>query len=448
MKFIKKVIDYLRNVILKLKNKLKKDEYDIQCNTNSKNISTERELSDEKLNKRKEEFENINIRDIIWANRYTTQEEKENIPVGHRKGPFLVVDKQDDKLYCLYGTSVEPTLENKKFFYRTNILNEKKITYFNISFIHIIDFDRYISRINELGNDESRQVFSLLKKLPCLKKYKGDKISIDFQIEAGDIINNINNYLVLDKKGDKLYCLLLDKSIFYLKDTFKLNDFDDLEYSKVVEITNKNIRYINSVDNNILIYILKKQKEHLENLKVPSRGCVIIKDSKKYYIYGEDGLDLLVFQIWKKNKGEDIAININRKTFYTDFNVQEKINKKDKMEIQLLATEDEIIKIREQKRSYFKSKKYYSKPEIKKVVNESIFQSGMIVKLDKNSFIDYMVISYDRQRDLVCCICLNELNVRPLRHYYFKSSSIGWIEPYNKQKVEKNNSKLKKILKN
>ena len=59
----------------------------------------------------KDIYEQISVGDIIWAKRYNNEEEKELIPEGHREGPFIVLAKQDEKLFCAQGTSLPPYAE-------------------------------------------------------------------------------------------------------------------------------------------------------------------------------------------------------------------------------------------------------------------------------------------------------------------------------------------------
>ena len=43
----------------------------------------------------------LNEKDIIWCKRYSTEEVKNKIDIGHRVGPFIVIYKKGKRVYGL-----------------------------------------------------------------------------------------------------------------------------------------------------------------------------------------------------------------------------------------------------------------------------------------------------------------------------------------------------------
>lgn len=49
----------------------------------------------------------LEVGDIIWANRYLTEVEKETMEEGHQTGPFIVIRKTKRKVYALACTGTK-----------------------------------------------------------------------------------------------------------------------------------------------------------------------------------------------------------------------------------------------------------------------------------------------------------------------------------------------------
>ena len=50
-------------------------------------------------------FSSLNVGDIIWARRYTNEEEKNKLEPGHFESPFIIIKKTKQKLYGVLCTS-------------------------------------------------------------------------------------------------------------------------------------------------------------------------------------------------------------------------------------------------------------------------------------------------------------------------------------------------------
>ena len=80
-------------------------------------------------------------------------------------------------------------------------------------------------------------------------------------------------------------------------------------------------------------------------------GDVIVYNEKLYYAYTDDNVNIYCFEIHKKRKDnqEYMKIIINRKTYYADFKALKVINRKNNLEINNIAYDNEVLEILNQK---------------------------------------------------------------------------------------------------
>ena len=51
-------------------------------------------------------------KDIVWAKRYSSDIEEESIPLGHREGPYIIINKKRGKYYTLSCTGTTTNIFN------------------------------------------------------------------------------------------------------------------------------------------------------------------------------------------------------------------------------------------------------------------------------------------------------------------------------------------------
>lgn len=366
MKFIENIINFFKKLFIKEQNK------NIEIVTEQEKQEQIDELQEE-LNEKEDNslFSDIQVYDIIWAKRYNNETQKCLIPEGHREGPYIVLGISVDGLVCSKGTSVDKgeylyaylNLDNIKY----NLFKE---TYFKCFEFEIINNYSFIEKLDELKKDDIQLLLKLIKKngedYYCNSEHQYEKLILPFQV--GDIINNINNFLIIDIKDNKLFCIRIKKSTDYLKNNFEYKDHIYLDYSNIIVFDMYDeIECINTIDNKLLNVILKKQKEHLENKKnqtIAQRGSVIKKDNQYYYIYGEEGQDWLVMEVFETNELFQEKIIINNKTFYTNY-LSLKINKKDGFDVCFMASKYDIDKIKSLRKNNNKQLKNNQKKDFK-----------------------------------------------------------------------------------
>lgn len=361
MNVLKNFFEFIKKLILK-KEKSIKETID-----NDKTL----EISNEQLDLEKwhEVLSQIKVGDIIWAKRYLDESLKKNIPEGHREGPFVVLGKTFDDLICAYGTSIEPTANNIDNYFKAakKYYSLAKDTYFQLNGFNIVNKFSYIKNLTYL-TEEDKEFILRQFKLKNKNLFYNHKIRLPLQV--GDVIsyNNIKR-LIIDINNDELLCIPLNKDTAYRKLNF--NEFKNLDYSKVSVIkNNKRIKYIYSVSDNVILYVLNKYKEYIAyiiNQKVTQRGSIISKNNKYYYVYGEEGQEWLIFEIIVDNEQllyvasqKFDTITLNNKVYYTNYE-GERINKKEVFKTIYLSTLDEIENVKTKKKSYKKEQRNKNK---------------------------------------------------------------------------------------
>jgi len=394
-------------------------------------------------NQRKEEnnsLEGIEIGDLIWAKRYSNLREKYSIIKGHREGPYIVIAKENDKLICAKGTSKRPKRKYQPEYYKifNHEYNLHKETYFHLHRLKIVKPQMIIKQLDTLTKQTLKEIFQIIK-LRRKNYYKTNNQFTYFKmpLNQGEIFKYDNKiYLVLDNTKDTILSLELPNKNYQEEltiDAFKLLNYSNTSYIE----NNEHIEYINTVNNKLLIYILKRYKEYLDYLKnktIPQRGSIIKLDDKYYYIYGEEKQDFLVFKISKKNKTQKIKIKLQNQTFYTNF-TDKKISKKTNFTIINLCTKDEIELIKEQRKKY-KNTNQAKKEEIvsKKYKNEQI-QRGSIIKQNELSLEELYVINV--AGDILTCVGNTERNKYLQPKVYLNKNDIVLVEnPKTKKRIK------------
>ena len=114
-------------------------------------------------------------------------------------------------------------------------------------------------------------------------------------------------------------------------------------------------------------------------------GDVIQKNKSLYYIYSEDNVNIYGFKIQKRNKQnqELEKIKVNKKKYYANFKEFRVINRNDDFEILDIATDEEIIKIFNEKNM----KKRVIEKDVEEILerNNNEYQIGTVFKYGKST---------------------------------------------------------------
>jgi hypothetical protein len=394
MKFFKRLLNTIKNIFIKnyptKKNNLEKLPNEQQVNVDYKEL-----------------YAQIEIGDIIWAKRYKNETQMESISLGHREGPFIVINKLDEVLICAQGTSVPPHKQYyDNYFYLNNQgYNLTKETYFKLHRMDFINDYSLIRIVDKLKEKDKNSLFRQIKSLHKIYYTENSQmIRLNLPIQIGDIVSYTNNnFIVLDINDNNVICGPLKNNIDYKKKlNINSNNFKDIDYSKTICFELDSIKYINTVSSNYIKNILNKWQEYInyrKNIDITQRGTIILKDSKLYYIYGEEGQEWLVFEISNKFIENSERLEIGNSEYYTKYE-ESKINKKDLFDNIFLCLDKDKDRIKHLRKSYKETKK-----------SQSLYGSSEFVYFKVGDIIEN--INYKNKRYIVINIhkktyeCLN-----------------------------------------
>lgn len=305
----------------------------------------------------------LNVGDIIWGKRYQTEEEKEQIEVGHREGPFVVIKKTRRKVYVLFcgGNKLKP-IDTLRIKLSKDIYNFKKDSYVYVRNLILFTDNDYIKTIGKLTENDKNNIY---KRIYLINKYKKiidiSKKELQFNFTIGDIIRYKHDlYYIKSEEDNKFLLLPLNKSnktnafkINGIGYGFNFNGYKLIDKSKSIKLIDFTEEVI---QNNISLYEKKILKEKV-NDKVLNRGKVIYYQNNYYFIYGEYKGNLLTYKIYGSKINKKLfKITINNGMYFTDFkSIMQKVNKN--MKIVKKASELECDEIRRIKKEIFKKNK-------------------------------------------------------------------------------------------
>lgn len=370
---------------------------------------------------------------VIFANRYRTDREKAFFKGSHIRGPYIVVGRNDKSLICLKGTSRKPKLN--VFLYDTLLENNNesgfiptKNTYFSTSELFFLEENRKVSVIGNLDDEYIKMLarkMSIAKLRKCYNKYNepmqldipeivldvGNIIFKDYQlyfifnitdndIEAFRVFSdNVNDNKILINR--KYYCLDFDIQIIFPKCDKDLFIYDLVSKSQYYLILQKMKKHF--ISKNI------KDMNVSENKKLPiERGSVINCQENFYYVYGEEGDEFKAFKIITQEKENYKKIEIDKNIFYTVFNKEIVIPKKEASyyEVILKARDIEMDLIKKSKKAYKKTIKAKA-PAKKTVQNFPYIVPGAIIETNTLARERYLIL--DRKKNIVIQISLDNI---------------------------------------
>lgn len=339
MRFLNKIIEFIKSI---LKSEIKEP---IQNEPDFSEIETI--------------LDDIIVGDIIWAKRYYTEEEKNNIPEGHREGPFIVIAKTKEGIYATQGTSTDLELKYDYFEINKEDYNLYKDTHFRLKYFKLMDNKEIIRLLGHLNKNDEERLFKQLKKIYGIIVNEIGAKEFALPLQIGDIIIYKDRQFIIIDINEEL--TILDINNIKLKGKLDIQKINNLDYSKVLKINkNSDIKFRGSVSDKVLNRILINKNnyfKYLEDLKTIQRGSVIETKNKYYYIFGEEGQEWMTFELNKNGINE---IEINNKTYYTNFN-EVRIPKKNNYNILYLCSEEEKNHLKNLRKEY----KYIKKNGIK-----------------------------------------------------------------------------------
>ncbi len=370
-------------------------------------------------------MQNLNFGDIISAKRYTSLEERERMEPGHRVGPFIVVGSYQDFVLAVYGTSKKPKeFIHLYYFFLDKIKGDRytltKDTYFQVSRIYPIRDKQYVSKLGTLSDEEKNLVTKQIKVARDRQRY-GYLGNIPFslpksKIEFGDIISYQNKiYFIYQENQDSFLGFQLTKGdeasenrIYINRKYYVLNFETEIEIPK--SYPQKKIRIADLPSPNQALGILASRKKYFEEKKKKeecSRGTIITNQNEIYYIYGEEGQEWLIFEVFNEEQNSTQRIQINTTEFYTNFSNRMKLTKRKAKDYTIVtkAKDLEMDQIKKQKKEYERSHQH-AKEKAKKIQKASIKEGSVVVT---NNLAREIYIVLERTNDTVTWISIEDL---------------------------------------
>ncbi len=373
-------------------------------------IRSEEDLEKEKIFL-EDVLSNAKFGDIVWALRYDFEWDGKEIDDNHKIGPYIVIDKTDDKLICMYCTSVE----GKRNFFEIGedyelFFNDKK-TYTCPFFLRTIDYISYVNTNLISLNEKDKK--AIQKKLAVQKYITYNDLGIDktlsfekkdISLDVGDVIKDHQAYkLIIEKNGDALHTLQLQTYNPYL---YKI-DFpkEKLDFGGTYELMDIN-KYVGTLSTNSINAILAKFKEHqakikeLQELKenfTIKRGSLLFKNNKNYYVYNIERDNAQAFTLKPSIKNPD-CVKIGPSYYKPNYEETIDINiKDDSYKLVRLAKESEMELISEDRKRFIKTKKeklINHKKEILKANKKkpNNFVKGNVIKSEHIFAMEFIVL--------------------------------------------------------
>lgn len=352
-------------------------------------------------------IKNFEIGDIIWAKRYTNNNEFQEIEKGHTEGPFIILKKKRNSIICLYCTSATKHLNWPHLFYELNKYdyNLIKNTYVQTNKTVELQYKEYCYLLSSLNKNDLN---TLIKKIILISKSNyntsGLKININklkYYYNKGDIILYKNIlYYILDNNNNYYHLIKLKSS--HNKEAININNKQYLiNFSNTFKIKQKEDKNFTLKDVATPTKILsietkyKNNNKTLEEKNKIKRGSIVKQNQKIYFLYGEYKNTWLTIELIKEKIKGLPKININNITYSSNFK-ESYINKSNSLNLITNvneATVKIIANLRKQERD--KSKK---RPKLCKNIHQRCLLIEPIT-LDK-----YLVIS--RHKNIITCLNL------------------------------------------
>ena len=326
---------------------------------------------------------NSEFGDIIWAQRFDFEWEKDGFwSPKHSIGPFIVIGKTEDRLICMYCTSVP----QKDYFFEIgngyNLFPKK--TYTTINRIKAIDYESFVNINRSDDTCLSKEEKSLVAKL----------LHVQQLIEYSDlglykqIYFDLNKYIILSV-GD----IIRDKKTNQIKIIVKKDN--DFIYTVPYNNNESEIKKEKEEDNEYIKSVAIEEIMNINNNSLFRVGDLLKKDNDYYYVYHTDGNIAKTFLLKKEKDSEENTIMIE-KLKYIPYYLETIEIERDDNSYKVIGKASEIEKniiLNERRNFVEKSKRENRKKPIKYVGNSNHFKVGDIVEHRNYFAMEFIVIA-------------------------------------------------------
>ncbi len=423
--------DSLENSLIDRGDKIEKICEDIEKKDFSGEENTKVELKKTGKKKIIYPLSKLLIGDIVWANRYESDEEREQILKGHEIGPYIIIGFEKDEPIGVYATS-----RNKKEFLLLGKIIGEKNTYINVSKMKKITEENYRGKVPcTLSND------NLLK---IKKKIYGEGNSDYFSTEdisygVGDILKSKHGYyFIIDILEGKYIYSKIDSYSFYLNQI----DFGRYKFNLISSALKG--RYVNTISSEQLKVIKAQYKEYLtlEKAKMTNQldvGYVVLYRSSYYYVSSicRDQYTLVLLQ--EASKHDTDTIGMEDLYFHPVFDYTIEINKRNHYSIFAVTEDKTREKFKELKLNYKRNLKLEKQELIKRKKQleelnllKNTYSVGSIIENEAYFKVRFLVVGYNEEE--LITINLDQYEEKQMIKYYtfnIKDKSNQFIETYN-----------------
>ncbi len=326
--------------------------------------------------------------DIIFAERFCSDIDKDIMGDGHTTGPYVVIGTDRDRIIGCYCTSTESHRGNIEIGEGYQLFDRNKKSYVDTcGNIKTIDEKAFLGRhhtsLNELDQKKLLKALTLNGERYYYDFGKARKVEFDQEtrFEAGDVVLcNNNHYLILRqfKNQDRFEVI----PIKGYNEHHASVDFSEVDvyYDKKMILDVRDITYLNTIDRDHFAIILtnyqtfsirESEISRQINKNEISVGALVKFNDNLYYITSVENDVAHGFFIRKGEFNSKYQVMLRKKNCQIFFDTPCDINiNDDNYNVKNVAYEDEMDQVRNLKKDYFK--KHKVKEDVPKKTNRGL----------------------------------------------------------------------------
>ena len=367
--------------------------------------------------------------DIIYAERFNSDIEKEKLGEDHSSGPFVVVSVDNDKIVGAYLTSSDnPKYNIFQIGMGYKLFQREKKSYLS-SNLKTIDYIAFKGQ-----KDKSLNYYDCLR----LKKrfslndiiYYDDfglkkELKLDFNVnfDVGDVVGYENSkYLIISKKDEKFEIIpFLNQNI-----DLRITDFSNVKMDNytILNVKENKLKYYSSMSNKDF-YEIEKEYERSKKANV---GDIVKVSCGLYYIYDVTCNVANSFFIEKKVRTKGYKIKGREYELYFDSTKSFDIDEAN-YELKKHASDEEKKEIELERKEYLKTHR-----DSIEIIRNKHRMLGKFVCLQENESRKYFILGEEARTYTV--LALDKLKENHMIDICFIAKSITKEIDIDKEELE------------
>lgn len=293
-------------------------------------------------------FSSLNVGDIIWARRYTNEEEKNKLEPGHFESPFIIIKKTKQKLYGVLCTSkAHKDCRIKHWYYPLGrfTYHLSKNSFVSLRNMSQIVENQFIRKIGCLAKEDLyaiRKYFTILMRTNRIQCTLLKKKDLHYTYSSGDVIIwNHKKYYIYYKGKKSFFTFRVVVNPKMSNNPIHRNQYhfyfkEKKEISRKEEITLADTFHKGEVE------FIEEERNVVDPVQ-NKVGMLIRYKDKVYYVYDSGKKYFHTFLVYfghEKTKSMEMLF-IKKGQFFTDFE-QKQISHRAKYKILRRASDFEI----------------------------------------------------------------------------------------------------------